>query len=84
MYRDDSTLPPAEVTPPEVIPPGGELGEEAHIHLSPTSIWPITMAFGIAVIGLGVVSVIQLTPIGIGILILALYFWIQELRHEYL
>lgn len=60
-----------------------EVVDPAHVHLSPQSIWPITMAFGIALAGLGLVSLIQLVPVGVLLIIISIIFWVQELRHEY-
>lgn len=77
---------PAAVTAPapyRVSAPPNEVVDPAHVHLSPQSIWPITMAFGISLAGLGIVSLIELTVIGVLLVVLALVMWIRELRHEY-
>lgn len=59
---------------------GEESGE--HVHLPPPSIWPITSAFGVAVIGFGLVTSIFFWVAGLAIMMYGLIMWIQELRHE--
>ena len=66
-------------------------GEE-HIHLPPSSIWPITMAAGITTFGAGFVTnfpaalggglVWPISVAGVAIMVIALIGWVQELRHE--
>lgn len=59
-----------------------EEAEGAHVHLSPQSAWPITMAAGIALIGGGAVTMWPVSFLGLALWLLALVNWIQELRHE--
>jgi hypothetical protein len=53
-----------------------------HIHLSPQSIWPITFAAGIAIVGAGAVTMWPVSGLGIIVIFIALVNWVQELRHE--
>lgn len=57
--------------------------EEEHVHLPALSIWPITMALGITLLGMGLVTIIWMTYLGLVIMFIALIYWIQELRHEH-
>ncbi|MGI8827189.1 MAG: aa3-type cytochrome oxidase subunit IV [Chloroflexota bacterium] len=56
--------------------------DEEHIHLPPPSIWPITMAFGIALGFAGLVFTLVVSFVGLFFAFVALVSWIQELRHE--
>jgi hypothetical protein len=57
--------------------------EEEHVHLPALSVWPITMALGITLLGMGAVTVIWMTYLGLAIMFISLIYWIQELRHEH-
>jgi hypothetical protein len=79
MYRDarEGTAPPS-VAPPE------EMEVEEHpVHLPPLSIWPVTLALGITITGAGVITTLPITIAGIIISIIAIIYWVQELRHEH-
>ncbi len=56
--------------------------EESHIHLSPQSIWPISTAAGIALAGMGLVTLPAVSFLGLALMVLSIVYWIQELRHE--
>jgi len=56
--------------------------DEAQVHLPPTTIWPITTAFGVSIAGLGLVTSYVFSFAGILIMIWGVFSWVQELRHE--
>jgi hypothetical protein len=80
MYRDarEDTAPPAMVPPTEE----HEVAEQ-HVHLPPLSVWPITLAMGITLAGAGIVTTMPVSIAGIIVAIIAIIYWIQELRHEH-
>jgi hypothetical protein len=80
MYRDTR-----EDTAPPVAPPPEEEYEVAEqpVHLPPLSVWPITLAMGITLTGAGVITTAPVLVAGIVVSILAIIYWIQELRHEH-
>jgi hypothetical protein len=61
-----------------------ESGEQAgeHVHLPPQSVWPMTVAGGVTMGFLGIVTNYALSVVGVVIMIWGLYAWVQELRHE--
>lgn len=80
------------------IPPGGAsrpLGPEPddhdegasdpgeHIHLPPPTIWPVTVAAGVALAGFGLVTIEVVSIVGLLVMFWGIYQWIQELRHEH-
>lgn len=69
----------AEIIAPEPVIHGET---EEHIHLAPQSIWPITTAVGITLAGAGLVTALIVSFVGLAIMVIAIYYWIQELRHE--
>jgi cytochrome c oxidase subunit 1 len=58
-----------------------EAGGE-HLHLPSPSIWPITLAFGVSMMGLGVLTNFVFIIFGAIVSIAALVRWAGELRHE--
>lgn len=81
-----SDAPPAS-SPPDAPPEAAEPlvdhePDGAHIHLPPPTIWPPTVAFGVALAGFGLVTTFILSFLGIAIMIYAIAQWVQELRHE--
>jgi hypothetical protein len=68
-------------TPPEVPSSEGEEHAE-HIHLPPPTIWPITMAGGISLGFLGLVTNEFMSVLGVLLAAYGLVNWVQELRHE--
>ncbi len=75
---------PVDVVAPEPVVHEPAIHEEAeeHIHLSPQSIWPIAAAAGITLAGAGLVTALVVSIIGLALLFISIYYWIQELRHE--
>jgi hypothetical protein len=70
-----------------VHPEPDEQSEEAsdpgeHIHLPPPTIYPVTVAGGVAVAGFGLVTIMPVTIVGLFVMFWGIYGWIQELRHE--
>jgi len=51
-------------------------------HLPPPSIWPLVTAAGIAMGGMGLVTVGPVSFLGLLIMVIGIVNWIQELRHE--
>lgn len=54
-----------------------------HIHLPPPTIWPVTVAAGVALGGFGLVTTGAVSIIGLLVMFWGIYEWIQELRHEH-
>jgi hypothetical protein len=54
---------------------------EHNVHLPSPSVWPITLAGGITLLGFGVLTSLALSALGAVLLAWALTGWIQELRH---
>ena len=60
-----------------------EEGEQVeHIHLPPPTIWPFTMAAGISLGFLGLVTNEAISVLGVILAAYGLVNWVQELRHE--
>ncbi len=51
-------------------------------HLPAASIWPLVTAAGIALGGMGLVTVGPVSFLGLFIMVTGIVNWIQELRHE--
>lgn len=56
--------------------------DEEHVHLPPSSVWPITTAFGLTLVGFGFVSHWLVSVLGGLMMFYAIVGWVQELRHE--
>lgn len=56
--------------------------QEAAIHMPSPSIWPITAAFGVTMIGFGFLGGVAFGVFGAIVLIISLWGWIGEMRHE--
>jgi cytochrome c oxidase subunit 1 len=65
----------------EASPHGGEAVEE-HLHLPSPSIWPLTLAFGVTIMGLGVLTNIVFILFGAIVSFAALAKWAGDMRHE--
>jgi cytochrome c oxidase subunit 1 len=68
--------PVAAVHMPDATPVAQET--EPHPHMPDPSYWPLIGALGLAVAGLGVLFTLALVPVGLGILIIAIYGWSLE------
>jgi cytochrome c oxidase subunit 1 len=55
---------------------------EEHLHLPSPSIWPLTLAFGVTIMGLGVLTNVVFIIFGAMVSIAALAKWAGEMRHE--
>ncbi len=53
---------------------------QPNIHLPAPSYWPITLAFGLALIAIGVVSTIYISLVGVIVLLVAIAGWTMENR----
>lgn len=69
-----------ELEEEEELQPDVSGGHEG-IHLPPTSIWPITLAFGITIAASGLVTNWIFGLPGFFFFVWALYGWAQELLH---
>jgi cytochrome c oxidase subunit 1 len=56
--------------------------EEVQIHMPSPSYWPITLAFGLALIAIGVVSSIIVSILGVLVLLTAIAGWALQNRAE--
>jgi len=52
----------------------------SHHHLPSPSVWPMTLAGGVTLVGFGVLTSIALSILGALLMAWALFSWIQELR----
>jgi hypothetical protein len=50
-------------------------------HLPSPSVWPFTVAGGFTLLGFGVITTYALCILGLVLMVVGLYGWIQELRH---
>jgi hypothetical protein len=50
-------------------------------HLPSPSVWPFTVAGGFTLVGFGILSSPALSALGVLLMAVGLYGWIQELRH---
>jgi hypothetical protein len=85
--HSSDTVERGEQTQAGAYPPGAETDSETHdsedhVHLPPPSIWPITLAGGIALAGVGLVTTWPVSALGGLIMLIGLVNWVQELRHE--
>jgi hypothetical protein len=86
MHTDES-IEPGAVEEPVAAPAeagghGGYTLEDVSHHLPPQSIWPITLAGGVAIAGLGLVTTVSICIIGLLLMAYGIVSWVQELRHE--
>ena len=51
-------------------------------HLPSTSVWPFTVAGGFSLVGFGIVTTLALSVLGLALMAIGLYGWIQEQRHD--
>lgn len=56
--------------------------EQPEIHMPSPSYWPITLAFGMALIAVGVVSSIIISIVGVVVMLVAIAGWTMENRAE--
>jgi len=56
------------------------MSEKPEIHLPSPSFWPIVLAFGMALIAVGVVSTIIVSIVGVVVLLVAIAGWTLENR----
>jgi len=54
--------------------------EKPEIHLPPPSYWPIALAFGMTLIGVGVVSNIIVSIVGVIVMVVSIAGWTMENR----
>ena len=55
-----------------------EAAAESHIHLPSPSYWPLVLASGVAVLGMGIIYGVPLMVVGGGIVLLAVFGWVLE------
>jgi cytochrome c oxidase subunit 1 len=56
------------------------MDEHPEIHLPSPSFWPIVLAFGLALIAIGVVSTLIVSIVGVVVLLVAIAGWTLENR----
>jgi cytochrome c oxidase subunit 1 len=56
------------------------MNEQPQIHLPSPSYWPITLAFGLALIAIGVVSSIFVSILGVVVMLASIAGWTLENR----
>jgi len=56
------------------------MNEHPEIHLPSPSFWPIVLAFGLALIAVGVVSTFIVSIVGVVVLLVAIAGWTLENR----
>jgi len=56
------------------------MGEPHEIHLPSPSFWPIVLAFGLALIAIGVVSTLYVSLVGVVVMLVAIAGWTLENR----
>ena len=81
--RSTEPSPAAHPIQPVTGPEEGHEAAEEHVHLPPQSVWPITLAAGISLAGMGMVTTLPITALGAVLGVIAIINWIQELRHEH-
>jgi len=54
--------------------------EKPEIHLPPPSYWPIALAFGITLLGAGMVSTIIVSIVGVIVMVVSVAGWTMENR----
>ncbi|MGI8485463.1 MAG: hypothetical protein ACR2OU_14515 [Thermomicrobiales bacterium] len=65
-----------------IVPGPPDQEQAAAIHMPAPSIWPIVSAFGITMIGFGFLTRVEFWMFGVIVLIVSLWGWIGEMRHE--
>jgi cytochrome c oxidase subunit I len=55
-----------------------EANADHHIHMPSPSYWPVVVAFGLPVMGYGVIYNLLLIPVGALIVLLGLFGWAME------
>jgi hypothetical protein len=56
--------------------------EHEHEHMPSPSVWPMTVAGGVTLVGFGLLTSVALSLLGVVLMAWGLFGWIQELRHE--
>jgi len=54
--------------------------EKPEIHLPPPSYWPIALAFGMTLLGAGMVSTIIVSIVGVIVIVVSVAGWTMENR----
>jgi cytochrome c oxidase subunit 1 len=73
-YAEDEQGRPVAIAPAADVVQAGD----AHPHLPGLSYWPIVLAFGLPVIGYGLIFNIPLALVGAAIVLAAIYGWVLE------
>jgi hypothetical protein len=50
-------------------------------HLPSPSVWPFTVAGGVTLLGFGLLTTFAFSVLGLVLMVVGLYGWIQEMRH---
>ncbi len=51
-------------------------------YIPPSTLWPAALALAVSLCLWGLASTLIITAVGIGLFIIALHGWIQDIRHE--
>ena len=76
--QDDATHTMRQVASGEDLIRAEEEAADAHIHLPSPSYWPLVLAIGVGVLGLGVVYGAPIMVVGAAVVLLASYGWALE------
>ncbi|MBV8714616.1 MAG: cytochrome c oxidase subunit 4 [Chloroflexi bacterium] len=57
------------------------MSEHEHVHLPSPSVWPVTLAGGVTLVGFGLLTSVALSILGLVLMAWGLFGWIMELRH---
>ncbi|MBO0880970.1 MAG: cytochrome c oxidase subunit 4 [Mycobacterium sp.] len=50
-------------------------------HLPSPSVWPFTVAGGVALLGFGLLTTWAISVLGVAFMVWGLYGWVQDMRH---
>jgi hypothetical protein len=81
LGREDAgrgTARPAYLEPEEPV----HEDQHEHLHLPPSSIWPMTVAAGMTLLGFGLLTSEYVSLLGFVLTAVGVFNWVQELRHE--
>jgi cytochrome c oxidase subunit 1 len=76
--EDESTHTMKAIATGEEIVRNEEANAESHIHLPSPSYWPLVLAIGVGVLGLGVLYGVPIMVLGAAIVLLSSFGWVME------
>jgi len=57
------------------------MNEHDEVHLPAPSVWPAAVGAGVSLIAFGVATSLALSALGVALVFLGVFRWVQELRH---